>query len=82
MTKFRARILRRTRCAVCGENDPCVLVQCRDDITRCAHHANEAGWCWWCGDNEPRWYNDEQHDGMCFDCRASEQKARKIFGIS
>lgn len=55
-------------CSVCREYDPSVLVACRDGITRCAHHAAEAGICWDCGDGDPQNYGDDSEDGLCYDC--------------
>lgn len=54
-------------CAVCGEDEPDIVLVCRDGVARCAHHAYEAGWCWWCGDAEP-----QTPDGQCFDCASME----------
>ena len=57
-------------CTVCHETDPSVLTACRDGITRCAHHAVLAGFCWWCGEGEPQNYGDDWEDGLCHDCHS------------
>lgn len=61
-------------CIICQEDDLMVLLQCRDGITRCAHHAIQAGYCADCGDGEPRWYGDEMTDGLCYDCRSAYER--------
>lgn len=59
-------------CAICREDDEMVLIQCRDGVTRCAHCANMAGYCWGCGEADPQWYGDECSDGLCHDCRSAD----------
>lgn len=56
--------------ADCAEDEPAVLVACRDGHIRCAFHANGAGFCWDCGDGDPSFIGD-MTDGMCHDCRAA-----------
>lgn len=66
--------------AGCREDDPSVLVACRDGQIRCAFHANRAGLCWDCGDGDPTFMRDDPDDetnGMCNDCRAAYQAERK-----
>jgi hypothetical protein len=58
----------------CQEDDPNVLVSCRDGEIRCAHHANIAGMCWDCGDGDPTFMlsdPEEETNGMCHDCRSA-----------
>lgn len=74
---YRA-ILHRITCVVCGETDGSVTLRCRDTVTRCAHHANEAGWCWGCGDNTPVFNGDEDSDGLCHDCRAADEMRWRV----
>ena len=74
---YRA-ILRRITCVDCGETDPSVTLRCRDNVTRCAHHANEAGWCWGCGEREPVFNGDEDADGLCHDCRAADEMRWRV----
>lgn len=60
--------------AGCHEDDPSVLVACRDGQIRCAHHANGVGLCWDCGDGDATylWSDpDELTNGMCHDCRSA-----------
>jgi hypothetical protein len=57
-------------CYVCAEDDPSVLLKCHDGRTRCAHHANLAGYCWGCGDGDPHYNGDDSDDGLCHDCRS------------
>ena len=81
MNLFRQRIAQRTRCADCNETDPSVLLRCRDNATRCAHHANVAGWCWGCGDREPQFNGDEELDGLCPDCRSEDAMSRRRLAL-
>lgn len=61
------------RCFVCEENDPSVILECRDRVIRCAAHANDAGYCWGCGEADPQWYPyDDTSDGLCHDCRSAD----------
>lgn len=62
-------------CNDCPVNDPSVLLECRDGVTRCAHHANLAGWCWGCGDREPAWCedSDDERHGLCYDCQSENE---------
>lgn len=64
-------------CIECGEDDPFVLVACCDGITRCAHHANIAGFCWDCGYGDPVYDGNEEEDGLCYDCRSSAEMLRR-----
>jgi hypothetical protein len=70
-------------CLVCQEADPSVILDCRDGVARCAHHANEAGYCWGCGDADPQWGGDDTQNGLCHDCRAADvmfdRKHSKLF---
>jgi hypothetical protein len=67
------------QCIICQEDDPSVILTCKDSITRCAHHANEAGYCWGCGEADPQWYEDDWCDGLCHDCRSEDIMAdRKV----
>jgi hypothetical protein len=68
-------------CSVCQEDDPAVLTACRDGVTRCAHHASRAGFCWWCGDGDPQFYGDDWEDGLCHDCHSETvMQERLLFG--
>lgn len=61
-------------CVCCQEDDPSVLVACRDGRIRCAHHANAVGLCWDCGEGDAscmRGDPDDETNGMCHDCRAA-----------
>lgn len=73
-------------CRVCGEDDPSVLIACRDQIVRCADHALKAGCCWGCGDGDPQWYaGEDDSGGLCHDCRSADvmfernRQRRRIF---
>ena len=59
-------------CQECGENDPAVVLMCRDGMVRCAHHANLVGLCWGCGDGDPHFNGDDTDDGLCHDCRSAD----------
>lgn len=64
-------------CHECDEDDPDVLVACRDGVTRCAHHTMLAGICWDCGDGDAVRCADDWLDGLCHDCRAADEMARR-----
>ena len=57
--------------AGCQEDDPAVLVSCRDGRIRCAHHAVLLGMCADCGEGDVSFIGDEITDGLCHDCRSA-----------
>lgn len=60
--------------ARCQEDDPFVLVSCRDGRIRCAHHTVLLGMCADCGEGDPTFIGDDMTDGLCNDCRSAYYK--------